>query len=256
MATIFTLDFLQDNLWTWILIGIIAFVLSIVGGMSGYGVGLVLPVFLAPIVGLKEVIPVMSVAVLITNASRLLVFRDSVNVRLSLGIFLAALPGAILGAYTFVGISERVFAIAFGGLMLLSIPARRYFAKMQVKIDNKIVLSICGFIFGFFAGAATGTGPLLLAILMTTGLSGVAIVATDAAISTGLNVARLMVFNHEQLISPLVIMQGVLIGLCTIPGSFIARHLIKRLSSKVHIGIIEAMIFIGSLLFFWRAYQL
>ncbi len=256
MATIFTLDFIQDNLWAWVLIGVIAFIISIVGGVSGYGVGLVLPVFIAPIVGLKEVIPVMSVAVLITNASRLFVFRDSVNIKLASGIFLAALPGAILGAYTFVGISERVFAVAFGGLMLLSIPARRYLAKMQVRVDNKIILSISGFVFGFFAGAATGTGPLLLAILMATGLSGVAIVATDAAISTGLNVARLMVFNHEQLISPVVIMQGVLIGLCTVPGSFVARYAVKRLSAKVHIGIIEAIILIGSLLFFWRAYQL
>lgn len=256
MVTSFTLDFLQNNLWTWVFIGMVAFTLSIVGGLSGYGVGLILPVFIAPIVGLKEVIPVMSVAMLMTNASRLFVFRDSVKVRLTGSILVSALPGAILGAYTFIGISERVFAVAFGVLMLLSVPARRYLEKIQVNIDNKIVLSISGFVFGFFAGAATGTGPLLIAILMATGLSGISIVATDAAISTCLNVARLIVFNQEQLISPLVIMQGALIGLCTIPGSFIARHMIKRLSAKVHIGIIETIILIGSLLFFWRAYQL
>lgn len=256
MADMFDLDFLNDNLWTWIVIAIVALVLSIVGGVSGYGVGLVLPVFIAPVVGLKEVIPVMSVAVLITNASRLFVFRSAINIKLSFTVLLAALPGAILGAYTFVGISERFFAVAFGVLMLLSIPARRYLAKTKIKITNKIVLSICGFVFGFFAGAATGTGPLLIAILMATGLSGVAVVATDAAISTGLNVVRLMVFSGEQLISPVVIAQGVLIGLCTIPGSFIARHLVQRLSANVHIGIIELIIFIGSLLFFWRAYQL
>lgn len=256
MVMSFTLDFLQTNLWAWVFIGLIAFALSIIGGLSGYGVGLILPMFIAPIVGLKEVIPVMAVAMLITNASRLFVFRDSVKIRLTWRILVFALPGAILGAYTFIGISERIFAVAFGVLMLLSIPIRRYLEKKQVNIDHKIVLGISGFVFGFLAGAATGTGPLLIAILMATGLSGVSIVATDAAISTCLNVARLIVFNQEQLISAVVVTQGALIGLCTIPGGFIARHMIKHLSAKVHIGIIEFIILIGGLLFFWRAYQL
>ena len=42
----------------------VAFSASILGGLAGYGTGLILPVFLVPVVGVGNVIPVMAVAML------------------------------------------------------------------------------------------------------------------------------------------------------------------------------------------------
>ena len=44
-----------------------AFGASILGGLSGFGTGLVLPVFLVPLVGVANVIPVMAVAMLLNK---------------------------------------------------------------------------------------------------------------------------------------------------------------------------------------------
>ena len=52
------------------LAAVVAFAASIVGGLSGYGVGLVLPVVIAPIVGVTGVIPAMAIAISLGNGSR------------------------------------------------------------------------------------------------------------------------------------------------------------------------------------------
>ena len=46
----------------WLVVALVAFAASILGGLAGYGTGLVLPVVLAPVVGVANVIPVMALA--------------------------------------------------------------------------------------------------------------------------------------------------------------------------------------------------
>ena len=48
-------------------------------GMTGFGGGLLLPPVLAPIIGVKAVVPVMSVAMLMANGHRLWLYRDQLD---------------------------------------------------------------------------------------------------------------------------------------------------------------------------------
>ena len=56
------------------LAGLVGFLSSLMGGLSGFGTGLVLPVLLAPLVGVTNVVPVMAVAMLFNNSSRVVAF--------------------------------------------------------------------------------------------------------------------------------------------------------------------------------------
>ena len=46
---------------------------------------------------------------------------------------------------------------------------------------------------------------------------------------------------------------GVLIGLCTAPGAFVARWLLARIPLKVHTAIMEIVVLAGGAGFLWRA---
>mgnify|MGYP000750372492 CR=1 FL=1 len=81
-----------------LLVALVAFFSSIIGGLSGQGVGLILPVFVAPVVGIANVIPVMAVAALLTNLSRLAVFWREIDFPKARRVLMGALPGAIAGA--------------------------------------------------------------------------------------------------------------------------------------------------------------
>jgi uncharacterized protein len=58
-----------------LMIGVVAFLGAVLGGISGFGAGLIVTPFLLPVVGVKAVVPVMSIAMMFGNLSRLWVYR-------------------------------------------------------------------------------------------------------------------------------------------------------------------------------------
>jgi uncharacterized membrane protein YfcA len=233
-------------------IALAAFFASILGGLSGQGVGLILPVFMAPVVGIANVIPVMSISALITNLSRIAVFWREVNLAKARQMLLGALPAAILGATAFTWMNARWVAIGLGGFLILSIPLRRLLARADYRLGNP-GLSAAGAGYGLVAGGMTGTGLLLLSVLMAAGVHGSALIATDATVSTVINLTKLIVFGSSSLYDAKLVIAGILIGLCTTPGAFVARWLMQRLSLKVHGAIMDAVVLAGGLALLWQA---
>ena len=58
-----------------------ALVASIIGGVSGYGTGALMPLVLVPIVGPEPVVPMLSLSALLNNASRVTVYRHLVDAK-------------------------------------------------------------------------------------------------------------------------------------------------------------------------------
>ncbi len=59
------------------LIALAATLAAVVGGVAGYGTGLLMPIVLVPIVGPEPVVPIMALAALLINASRVAAFRSA-----------------------------------------------------------------------------------------------------------------------------------------------------------------------------------
>ena len=231
-----------------------AFLSSIIGGLSGQGTGLILPVFLAPVVGIANVIPVMSITALMTNLSRLVVFWREIDLPKAARVLAGAVPGALLGAYAFTGLNTRWIAFGLGGFLILSIPLRRFLTRARYTLEGP-GLTAAGTGFGLLAGGMTGSGLVLLSILMAGGVHGSPLIASDAAVSTIVNIIKMAVFGSANLIDARLAIAGALIGLFTMPGAFVARWLMKKLSLRIHGVIMEAVIFCGGVSLLWRALQ-
>src|SRR5438105_10690398 len=89
------------------LIAGMALVASVVGGVSGYGTGALMPLILVPIVGPEPVVPMLSLAALLNNASRMMVFRHLVDWRRVIVTLPPAIPGTMLGAWAYTQLSGR-----------------------------------------------------------------------------------------------------------------------------------------------------
>ena len=61
-------------------------------------------------------------------------------------------------------------------------PLRRWFRRAHDTIGEGVE-RLAGAGFGFVNGSVTGTGTILIAILMSAGVQGAALIATDAVIS-------------------------------------------------------------------------
>jgi uncharacterized membrane protein YfcA len=240
------------GLWDLVLIAGMAFALSVVGGLSGYGIGLVLPAFIAPVVGVVAVIPVMSVAMTFANASRVWAYRRSLRLRTVAALMAAALPGAAAGAFLYVQLPPDFIAMALGIFFVATVPVRRLLEYWRFTVGQRGLMAI-GAGYGFLAGGMTGAGLFMVAGLLAAGVQGAALVATDAAVSTAINILKVGVFGGSALLTPELILAGILIGLCTVPGAFVAKQIMDRLPLHVHVWMMEALVLAGGASFLWRA---
>jgi uncharacterized membrane protein YfcA len=234
------------------LVCVAAFGAAIVGGLSGFGTGLILPVFVAPLVGVANVIPVMAVGMTLNNLSRVAAFRHDIAWPHMRRLLRLGLPLCIVGAYSYTLLSARWIGILLGAFLIASVPVRRVLARLEYRLAGKGETT-AGAGFGFIDGAMTGTGAILISILMAAGVSGPALIATDAIVSAVMGAAKIVVFGGFAKLDLQLVLIGTLIGVCTAPGAFVARRLLDRIPARIHAGIMELVVLGGGVMFLWRA---
>jgi len=234
------------------LVAAVAFAASILGGLAGYGTGLVLPVVLAPVVGVAQVVPVMALAMLINNASRVAAFRHEVQWPHVRRILWLALPLNIAAAWSYTRLDARTIALLLGLFLLASLPLRAWLRRRRRTLGPRGEV-LAGGAFGLVNGALSGTGVILISTLMAAGVAGPALIATDAVISVVLELAKVAVFGGLARLDAPLALAGLLVGLCTVPGSFVARRLLDVIPPGVHARVMEAVVVVGACGFLWRA---
>src|ERR1044071_6532542 len=79
-----------------LLVAGVAFVASIVGGVSGYGTGALMPLVLVPLVGAEPVVPIIAISAMFSNSSRMTAFLKYVDWRRAAIVLLCAVPTCVL----------------------------------------------------------------------------------------------------------------------------------------------------------------
>lgn len=228
-----------------------AFAASILGGLSGFGTGLILPVFLVPVVGVGNVVPVMAVAMLFANGGRVLAFRGEVRWDHARRVLAGGLPACALGAWVHTRLPADAIALLLGGFLLAAVPLRRVLGRAGHRLSDRGE-AIAGTGFGFLNGGLTGTGVLLIATLTAAGLQGPALIATDAAVSLAMGVLKVAAFGGLDALDLRLAAIGLGIGAFTVPGGYVARALLRRIPAGVHAGVMEAVVVAGALLLLAR----
>src|SRR6188472_3872991 len=208
------------------LIAAVALFTSVIGGVTGYGSSALMPLVLVPLIGPEPVVPIVSISGLFNNVTRTYAFREYVDFKRGAIIMLAAIPPCMIGAYFYTKLTSAGVLIAIGAMLCASVPLRRWLAHREIKMSSG-GLAAGSFIYGFLAGSTTGSGVILLSVLMASGLAGAWVVATDALVSIGVAVAKLSVFGVSGAMTPQVIALGLLIGVVAIPGAFLAKAFVE-----------------------------
>ncbi len=237
-----------------LMVAVVALLASILGGLAGYGTGLVLPIALAPVVGIANVVPVMALAMILNNGSRVVAFWREVQWPRARRLLLLGLPACALGAWGFTLLEARGVALWLGLFLLASLPLRRALQRARYALGGSAEVA-AGAGFGLVNGAISGAGVILISLLMAAGVEGAALIATDALISAVMGLLKVAIFGSlARLDGPLALM-GLLVGLCTVPGAFIARRLLGLIPQHIHTRVMEGVVLLGALGFLWRAWE-
>jgi uncharacterized protein len=235
-------------------VAVLALGAAVVGGMGGFGTGVILTAALVPLIGVKALVPVLAVAGVIINAGRFWFYRRSLE-RRALGVVLAAsLPFLVLGTWLYSILDARAVGTLLGIAVIASVPLRRILKAREIVLQTR-GLAIGAGVFGLASGVTTGTGVILVSLLLGSGLAGPAVLATDALATIALDLCKAALFQRFDLLDAQAFSTGVVIGFATIPGSAIAAWLVMRIGARLHVLFMEALILAGGSFMLWHSWR-
>jgi uncharacterized protein len=232
----------------------LALLAAIIGAVGGFGTGVILTATLTPLLGIKVVVPVLAVAGVIINAGRFWFYRQFVDRKALVVSMIAALPFLVLGTWLYSMLDARTVGTILGVVVIASVPVRRFFKARQVTLGTP-GLAVGEAVFGLASGIASGVGMIQVSVLLAAGLSGPAVLATDALATIALDLCKAALFQRFDLLDADIAATGVLIGIATIPGSALGAWLVNRLGAHLHVLFMEGLILGGGTLMLWHAWR-
>lgn len=237
-----------------LLVAVVALIAAVIGGVSGYGNGALMPLVLVPMIGAAPVVPIIAIAALFNNFGRVFAFLKYASWRHVVIGVVAALPTSALSAWGYTYLTGAGAALVIGSMLIISVPLRRMARRRNIQIGERgFAAGAVGY--GAVVGGTAGSGVIMLSLLLAVGLEGAAVVATDAAISIAISVVKVAVFGVAGILSAQVIAFALLIGFIALPGAFLARLFVERMPLHVHTAILDAVVLLGGAAMIGSAFQ-
>ena len=227
-----------------LLVACVALFASVVGGLAGYGTGALMPLVLVPLIGAEPVVPIIAISAVFTNLSRTAAYLRYADRRRALIVISAAALTTALGAYGYTRLTNAGAALVIGAMLISSVPLRRLLRRRDIRIGDT-GLAVGAVSYGVVVGGTSGSGVILLSLLMAAGLEGAAVIATDAVISVVTSIIKISVFGLAGVVTAQVLAFAVLIGTIALPGAFFARAFVECMPLHIHTAILDVAVIAG-----------
>jgi uncharacterized protein len=237
------------NLLFVLAVGLVAGTIS---GIVGTGTSIMLMPVLIYQYGPKQAVPIMAIAAVMANLSRILAWWRDVDWRACAAYSLTGIPAAALGARTLLTLPSHAVDIAIGLFLIAMVPVRHWLARHEFKL-SLWHLAIGGAVIGYLTGIVVSTGPLSVPLFLFYGLSKGAFLATEAASSLGLYVSKSVTFQRFGALTSEVAMQGLIAGSSLMAGAFIAKRFVLRLEPDVFRLVMDGIMIVAGLSILWAA---
>ena len=180
--------------------------------------------------GPKQAVPIMAIAAVMANLSRILAWWREVDWRACAAYSVTGIPAAALGARTLLALPSHAVDISIGLFLIAMVPARHWLARHDLKL-SLWHLAVGGAVIGYITGIVVSTGPLSVPLFLFYGLSKGAFLATEAASSLGLYVSKSVTFQQFGALTPDVALKGLIAGASLMSGAFIAKRFVLKLDA-------------------------
>jgi uncharacterized membrane protein YfcA len=237
------------NLLFVLVVGLVAGTIS---GIVGTGTSIMLMPVLIYQYGPKQAVPIMAIAAVMANLSRILAWWRDVDWRACAAYSVTGIPAAALGARTLLALPSHAVDVAIGIFLIAMVPVRHWLARHDFKL-SLWHLAIGGALIGYLTGIVVSTGPLSVPLFLFYGLSKGAFLATEAASSLGLYVSKSVTFQRFGALTPEVAMQGLIAGSSLMLGAFIAKRFVLRLEPDVFRLVMDGIMIAAGISLLWSA---
>ena len=234
------------------LLVVIAFLASILHGATGVAGGLVMAAVFSHLIGIKVTVPLVTCVLVISHFSRGILFQKDTDWSVVRRVLLFGSPMIVVGAVVFGYLSPEWVALVFGFTLTASFPVK-YWARSRGITTGPKMLAAASMIWGMLAGNVTGPGFFLIPFIQGLGMNRMAFVGTMATITLAMNIIKLTVFGATQLVDLELLTMGVILGLATIPGNYLGKKIIEKITDDSHRIIVDFITVMLILNFFYLA---
>ena len=218
----------------------VGLVAGTISGIVGTGSSIMLMPVLVYAYGPKEAVPIMAVAAVLANLSRILAWWREVDWRACAAYSMTGIPAAALGARTLLALPSRAVDISIGLFLIAMVPARHWLARHNLKF-SLWQLAAGGAVIGYLTGIVVSTGPLSVPLFLFYGLTRGAFLATEAASSLGLYFSKSVTFQRFGALTSDIALKGLIAGSSLMFGAFIAKRFVLRLEPEVFRLVMDAI---------------
>jgi hypothetical protein len=239
----------------WLLVLVLGLVAGTLSGIIGFGASIMLMPALMLAFGPQEAVPIMAIAGLMANFSRVLVWWREVDWRANAYYCVTAVPFAALGARTLLILDPRLVEGILGGMFLLMIPARRWLTARGLRV-KAWHLTLVGAGIGFLSGLVASTGPINTPFFLAYGLVKGAYLATEALGSMAIGITKAMVFRRFDALPLETVGQGLIVGASLMAGSRVAKGFVLLLDASQFRLLMDLLLAGAGLVLLWGAFVL
>lgn len=230
----------------------VGLVAGTISGVIGTGSSIMLVPVLVYQFGPKQAVPIMAVAAVLANFSRVAVWWREIDWRACAAYSAAGIPAAALGARTLLVLPARAVDVAIGLFLIAMVPVRHWLSPKQFKI-TLWQLALGGGLIGFITGIVVSTGSVSVPLFLFYGLSRGAFIGTEAASSLGLYVSKSITFEQFGALNAEVALQGLIVGSSLMLGAFVAKRFVLKMQPDVFRLVMDGIMLVAGASMLWNA---
>ena len=236
--------------FAWVLV--LGLVAGTLGGIVGFGSSVMLMPALVIVFGPREAVPIMAVASIMANASRVAAWWREVDWRVVAAYSATAAPAAALGAATLLALPTRSVEAVLGLFFIAMIPARRWMARRKWRL-RLWHLAVFGAGIGLLTGLVATTGPINAPFFLAYGLVKGAYLGTEALGSLAMYLAKAVTFRSLGALPLETLGKGLVVGSSLVAGAFIAKRFVRQIDAERFRLLMDALLLMAGLTMLWTA---
>lgn len=236
---------------TVLIIGFAALIASTLAGVTGFGGAAILLPVLVMAFGTREAIPILTVAQLVGNGSRVWFNRRELNWSVVAWFAVGGIPLAFVGGLLFARAPLPELTRLLGAFLLLVVAWRRLRPQNNFRMALRS-FAVVGAGASFLSALLGSVGPVMAPFFLAYGLVKSAYIGTEALATVVMHVTKLVAYQQSAVLTHSALINGLMFAPIMIGGSWIGKRIVDRLPARVFVVLVELVMVAAGLMFLIR----
>jgi hypothetical protein len=228
-----------------------ALVASTLAAVTGFGGAAILLPVLVVIFGVRDAVPILTVAQLVGNGSRVWFNRRELDARVVGWFALGGVPLAFAGGLVFARAPLAALTRLLGAFLIALVAWRRLRPAPPRKPPLR-AFAIVGALASFLSALLGSVGPLMAPFFLAYGLVKGAYIGTEALATVVMHVTKLAAYHQSGVLSGRALIVGIALSPLMVAGSWLGKRVVDRIHPALFVALVEATMVAAGLLFIIR----